>query len=151
MHDGKVMTLIDELVDMDRKLAQLAVEFKAKKSEIIAEARAREDEQLPTPGGGTTWFMEGHSGNLCRVTFPAPTLRATIKPGKTLTKLQGLLGRTFLSLFQEQKVYTPVDGFRQRAKDILGPDARKVIRACETTSTTQVGFETKKKNAKAES
>lgn len=86
----------------------------------------------------------GSDGSIARVTFPARTLRPSIDAEKPAgAKIMQAVGRHKDELFTHRLKYVPVENFRDRARELLGKLAEKVIRACETESAPKVGFEIK--------
>jgi hypothetical protein len=149
MHDGKLMELIDQAVELDRDIREKTEELKGLKSRIAQEAASRDGEQLATDGGGWSWTMQGERGCLCRVTAPAPTLKSEIDgEGKTIEKVREAAGPHFAKLFQQAPKYKLIPGFREEAQGLLGRAAAKLIKLCTTTSSPRVSFETKPEEAK---
>lgn len=144
MHDGKLMELIDQAVELDRLVQEKQAELKDLKSRIAGEADSRDAEQLPTDGGGWSWTMQGNNGCICRVTRPAPTLKADIDgEGKTIEKVRAAAGKHFTRLFQQAPKWKPVPGFREEAQSLLGRSAAAFIKLCSSQSAPRVAFETK--------
>lgn len=140
----KLQKLVAEAVALDREIAEKTELLKALKADLITEAGTRDDEHTPTAGGGRSWLTEGADGCIARVTFPAPKLKATIAgEGTAIEKVRQLAGHAFSRLFNQIPAYKPVANFRDEAETLLGKDARKLIRACESNSAPTVNFETK--------
>lgn len=145
MTDSKLRTLIDRAVKLDRDIADQTTELKEIKAQLIVEATSRQEEQRSIEGSdGTKWTGTGNDGCLCRVTFPAPKLKSSVdpetKPGQKIIELAGTAKQT---LFTPSVIYRPIEGFRDKARELLGKGAEKLIKACETESNPRVEFETK--------
>lgn len=144
MTTAKLQNLVTEAVSLDREIAEKTERLKSLKADLITEAGTRDDEHTPTAGGGRSWLAEGADGCIARVTFPAPKLKATIAgEGTAIDKVRKLAGNAFARLFNQVPSYKPVANFRDEAETLLGKDARKLIRACESSSSPTVNFETK--------
>ncbi len=147
MNDGKLMQKITRAVLLDREIAVMTKELKTLKSELVDEAATRTEEQVPTLGDGASWTMEGEDGCVCRVTFPAQSLSASIKASSKIAhKLAEIAGRFFPKLFEQVHAFKPVDNFRAYAVELLGArDGNRLIKLCESKSSPTVNFETKNK------
>ncbi len=149
MHDGKLMELIDEAVELDRDIREKQEALKSLKARIAGEAGSRGDEQLATDGGGWSWTMQGKRGCICRVTAPVPTLKSEIDgEGKTIEKVREAAGPHFARLFLQAPKYKLIPAFREEAQGLLGRSAAKLIKLCTTTSAPRVAFETKPEDAR---
>ena len=96
------------MVSLDREINEKTERLKQIKAGLVAEARSREDELIPTEGGGTRWTAEGGDGCIARVNFPAPTLKAKIDgEGKAIEKIKQLAGGVFSRLFIPAISYKP--------------------------------------------
>lgn len=147
MTTNKLRNLITEAVSLDREIAEKTERLKALKADLVTEAGTREDEHTATAGGGRSWIAEGADGCVARVTFPAPKLKASIAgEGSAIEKVRKLSGRFFGLLFYQVPAYKLIANFREEAEAMLGKDARKLIRACESNSSPTVSFETKENN-----
>ena len=144
MTTTKLRNLVTEAVSLDREIAAKTERLKVLKADLVSEAGTRPDEYTGTAGGGHSWLAEGADGCVARVTFPAPKLKATIAgDSSAIEKVRKLAGSAFARLFNQVPAYKPVAGFRDEAEALLGKDARKLIKACETNSSPTVSFETK--------
>lgn len=145
MTDRKLQEMVAEAVEVDRQVAELTERLKRLKGDLVAEAQSRPEEHRSIEGSaGTKWTWSGSDGCICRVTFPAPKLRATVDPdSKPGRKIVDLAGTSKGVLFQSRVVYVPVPEFRDKAVEILGGKAVRLIAACETESAPRVEFETK--------
>lgn len=145
MTDKKLQEMVAEAVAVDRQVAELTDRLKQLKSDLVGEAQSRPEEHRSIEGSaGTKWTWIGSDGCVCRVTFPAPKLRATIDPdSKTGRKIVDLAGTAKGVLFHSRVVYVPVAEFRDKAVEILGGKSTRLIAACETESAPRVEFETK--------
>jgi hypothetical protein len=145
MTTTKLRNLVTEAVSLGREIEEKTERLKALKADLITAAGPRAD--TATAGGGRSWIAEGADGCIARVTFPAPKLKASIAgEGSAIEKVRKLAGRFFSLLFDQVPAYKPAANFRQEAEALLGKDARKLIRACETSSSPSVSFETKENN-----
>jgi hypothetical protein len=78
------------------------------------------------------------------VNIPGPALKSKIdSAGKPFEKIKTAAGKFFQTLFMASVVYAPVDGFRAEAATLLGREAARLIKLCETESRPRVCFETK--------
>jgi hypothetical protein len=145
MNDTKLRALISRAVALDRQIAELHDALAEAKAALLAEARSRAEEHEPVAeGGGTKWCAQGLDGSLCRVVFPAPKLRAQVNPATSAgQRILGLCGQARAALFTTDVIYRPVEDFRERARQLLGRAAARLIRACETESAPRIEFETK--------
>ena len=144
MNDTKLMKLVAEGVDVDRQIRELTNRRKAIKDALVFEAESRTEELQPTEGGGKSLRFVGNDGCAANVVFPSPSLKSKIEGvGKTIEKVMAAAGRHFQELFQQVPAWKPMDGFRDRAEQLLGRDARKLIKLCEVDSQPSVSFETK--------
>jgi hypothetical protein len=146
MTDQKLKHLVTHAVELDREIEEKQAELKAVKQTLIAEAESRPEEHSDTDGGGKSWTAEGTDGNVCRVSFPADSLKDKIAgEGKTIEKVKDFAGKFFNKLFQPSVSYTLVPNFRDEAKLLLGGSATKLIKLCQKESSPRVSFETKDK------
>lgn len=144
MTDTKLRTLVTSAVKLDRTIAQLSEELKTLKKQIADEAKTRGDEAVRTEGGGTSISFEGDDGCVARVTTAGGTLKSSLKPDdKKLLKIKEAARGFFARLFDVETVYKPVANFRDQAAELLGKDAGKLVRLCESDGKTTVSFETK--------
>lgn len=144
MTENKLQALVMEAVELDREIAEKNERLKELKSALVTEAESREDEHVDTDGGGRAWTATAHDGCVARINFPAPTLKSKIDgEGKAIEKIRAASGKVFDRLFRPAVAYKPVDGFRDEAQALLGRDAGKLIRLCQTESAPRVSFETK--------
>jgi len=144
MTDSKLRTLVTSAVKLDRTIAQLSEELKALKKQIADEAKTRSDEAVRTDGGGTSISFEGDDGCVARVTTAGGTLKSSLKPDdKKLPKIKEAARGFFARLFDVETVYKPVANIRDQAAELLGKDAGKLVRLCESDGKTTVSFETK--------
>lgn len=145
MTDAKLKSLVDKAVALDLEIREKAEELKELKAAMVVEAQGRDEEQTPTDGGGRAWTYQGTAGAIARVTFPAPTLKSSIRQGsKTLVKAMEMAGGVFAKLFLQEPAYVPVAEFRVEAAALLDkPTARKLIALVSTDSPPRVSFETK--------
>lgn len=145
MTENKLKQLVGEALCLDREIEALKEQLAEKKKLLVAEARSREDEHEPGDGEGTRWTAEDGEGNVARVSFPAPSLKAKIDgEGKAIEKVREAAGRHFERLFRPVLGYAPCDEFRTEAADLLGgAAAKKLIKLCTSESAARVSFETK--------
>lgn len=146
MRADKLRETVEAAIAVDQQIQELSGELKRLKDALVQEAKSRPDELGPSEkGDGTTIVFRGIDGHAARVSFPRPSLKATIKgEGKAIEKIRLIAGPAFHRLFDQQPSYKPTAGdFRGLAKDILGKDAKKLISLCETVSSPRVQFETK--------
>ncbi len=145
MNESKLKTLVAEAVVLDRQKAEIETRLKKIKATLIHEATEREEDQVPTDGGGTSIRFAGADGCIATVSFPARTLKSSILvSSKPFEKIMELVEtKAFERLFVHVGAYRPIDGFRQEAEVILGKDAKRLIKLCETESSPRVSFETK--------
>lgn len=144
MTDAKLKSMVTEAVRLDRQIREMDDELKELKVQLVAEATGREEEHVETDGGGRSWTSSGTDGCVARVTFPAPTLKSKVDgEGKAIDKIKAAAGKLFDKLFRPSVTYRPVDNFRAEAATLLGKDAGKLIRLCQSESSPKVSFETK--------
>lgn len=144
MTESRLKSLVAQAVSLDREIADKTEALKALKAELVQEAQSRPDEQVATDGGGTSITFAGHDGCVASVAFPAPTLKAKIDgEGKAIEKVKAVAGRVFDRLFRPAIAFRPVDNFREEAAALLGKDASKLIKLCQSESAPRVSFETK--------
>lgn len=146
MTDAKLRILVSNAVALDREIEEKEAELKAIKATLIAEAESRPEEHTETDGGGKSWTAEGSDGCVCRVSFPADSLKDKIAgEGKTIEKVKEQAGKFFNKLFQPVVSYTLVPNFRDEVKLLFGGSANKLIKLCQKESSPRVSFETKDK------
>ena len=75
----KLQNLVTEAVSLDREISDQTERLKEIKAQLVEAAREREDELVPTDGGGLRWTAEGNDGCIARVNFPAPSLKSKIE------------------------------------------------------------------------
>jgi hypothetical protein len=144
MTSTKLSALIAEAVETDRQLNLYKDRLAELKAMLITEAESRAEEYTQTDGGGATWSADGDDGCIVRVAFPAPSLKSKIDgEGKAIDKIRAAAGKLFDRLFRQAPSYRPIENFRAEAEQLLGKDARKLIRLCETETAPRVSFETK--------
>jgi len=144
MTTDKIKNMVDMAVALDREIADRAERLKVIKAALIAEAKGRKTEHVKTDGGGTSWTHDGNNGDVARVTFPGKTLKGSIDgEGKGIESIRQIAGNAFARLFLQSPKYVPVDDFRLQAKAILGSEAAKLIKHCESKSSPRLSFETK--------
>lgn len=145
MNDNKLSQLVTAAVLLDRQIALLEGQLKEMKASIVAEASSRDEDRVPTDGGGSSIAFDGTDGCIARVSFPAPTLKSKIDgEGKAFDKIKAAVGSALSRLFVPSVVYRPVENFREEAAAVLGAtDARKLVKLCESASSPRVSFETK--------
>lgn len=144
MTKEKLQTIVTTAIAVDQKIAELTETLKDLKADLVAEAESRTEEQTVTDGGGRSWTAQDAAGNIARVTFPGPAIKASISgEGKGIERLREASGAFFTRLFVQAPKYIPAPNFRDEAAALLGRDARKLIRLCETKSAPRVSFETK--------
>jgi len=145
MTKTQLQNLITTAITLDQKIVELTTSLAGLKASLVAEAVSRKDDHIATDGGGKSWTAQDTSGNIARVTFPGPTLKASIKgEGKGIKKIRAVAGQWFNRLFLQAPKYVPVETFRTGAVYFLGGTVgRKLIRLCETKSQPRVSFETK--------
>lgn len=144
MTELKLQQLVTEAVLLDRDIREQEARLKELKTALATEAESRPDELKPTENGGKSLSFTGLDGCICCVAFPAPTLKSKIDgEGKCIEKVKAAAGRVFDRLFRPSVTYRPVDNFRDEAAALLGKDAGKLIKLCQTESAARVSFETK--------
>jgi len=74
----KIKNLVTEAVSLDREISEQTDRLKEIKAQLVEAAREREDELVPTDGGGLRWTAEGSDGCIALVNFPAPSLKSKI-------------------------------------------------------------------------
>ena len=118
-------------------------------AQLVEAAREREDELVPTDGGGLRWTAEGNDGCIARVNFPAPSLKSKIEgDGKPIAKIEELSGAVFSRLFIPTITFKPVENFRDEARALLAKtEANKLIKLCQNESAPRVSFETTERSA----
>ncbi|KAF0176474.1 MAG: hypothetical protein FD161_3013 [Limisphaerales bacterium] len=148
MTELKLKQLVTEAVALDRDIREQEARLKELKTALITEAESRPDELKPTDNGGRSLVFTGTDGCVCCVAFPAPTLKSKIDgEGKPIEKIKAAAGRVFDRLFRAAVTYKPVDNFREEAAALLGKDAGKLVKLCQTESAARVSFETKDSEA----
>lgn len=144
MTNQKLAALVTEAVELDRLITEKKEELKELKSQLVVEATSRKEEHVQTEGEGSSWTATGTDGCICRVTFPAPSLKSKVDgEGKPFEKIKAAAGTLFARLFLPSVVYKPVQNFRSEAESLLGKKAKKLIKLVESESTPKVSFETK--------
>ncbi|MFA5265064.1 MAG: hypothetical protein WC378_14665 [Opitutaceae bacterium] len=144
MTDQKIRDLVTKAVILDRNISEQTEDLKALKAQIATEAESRADEATKTDGGGLSLTFEGADGCIARVTTAGPTLRSTLKPDdKKLPKIKEAARGFFARLFETEVVFKPVENFRDQARTVMGVEAAKLIKLCESAGKTTVSFETK--------
>lgn len=144
MTNSKLSVLVTESVQLDRKIAELTDHLKRLKAALITEAESRQEEHVPTDGGGASWTAEGSDGCIARVTFPGPSLKSKIDgEGKAIEKIKAAAGKLFDRLFRPAVSYRPVENFRAEVESLMGKGAPKLVRLVESESSPKVAFETK--------
>jgi hypothetical protein len=145
----KLQNLVTEAVSLDREISDQTERLKEIKAQLVEAAREREDELVPTDGGGLRWTAEGNDGCIARVNFPAPSLKSKIDgEGKPIEKIKQLAGAVFSRLFIPTVTFKPVENFRDEARALLAKgEANKLIKLCQTESAPRVSFETTERSA----
>jgi hypothetical protein len=140
----KIQNLVTEAVSLDREISDQTERLKEIKAQLVEAAREREDELVPTDGGGLRWTAEGNDGCIARVNFPAPSLKSKIDgEGKPIEKIRQLAGAVFSRLFIPTITFKPVENFRDEARALLAKtEANKLIKLCQSESAPRVSFET---------
>jgi len=144
----QIKSRVDKCVALEHNIAMLNAHLKAAKTELVAEARWREDEQKDIPDGGAYVEFEGFNGCVAHVVFPKPSLKATIdKDSPVYTKIMALLSEEdFNAMFSPAPKYSLVQDFRAVAELTFDKTtARKLVKLCSTCSSPRVSFETKEK------
>lgn len=147
----KLQNLVTEAVSLDREISEQTERLKEIKAQLVEVAREREDELVPTDGGGLRWTAEGNDGCIARVNFPAPSLKSKIEgEGKVIEKIKQIAGAVFSRLFVPTISFKPVENFREEARTLLAKsEATKLIKLCQTESAPRVSFETAERSAVA--
>jgi hypothetical protein len=144
MTEQKLTELVNQAVALDQDIQALERKLAECKTLLIAEAKSRPEEQQPTDAGGTSWTHHGLDDCIARVSFPAPTLKSKIDgDGKSAERIKASAGRFFSRLFTPAVSFRPIERFREEAAGLLGKDAGKLIRLCESESKPRVSFETR--------
>jgi len=144
MTKDTLQALVATAIAIDQEIADLNEKLKELKAELVAEAKDRKEEQTVTEGGGRSWTAQDAAGNVARVTFPGKAIKGSISgEGKTIDRIRTAAGALFPRLFKQAPQYIPVEKFRDEATALLGRNASKLIRLCESKSATRVSFETK--------
>lgn len=144
MNDQKLSLLVAQAVSLDREIAEQQEELKRLKTQLVAEAVTREDEQAPTVGGGWSVTFEGADGCIARVTKPGETLKSCIDgEGKTIERVRAAAGPAFGRLFLQAPKWKLVPNFRVEAAALLAGKAGKLLRLVSTEGQVKVAFETK--------
>ncbi|MFA7334827.1 MAG: hypothetical protein WC130_11135 [Kiritimatiellia bacterium] len=145
MTTTQLQILITTAIALDQKIAELNTALADLKARLVAEAVSRPDDHVATDGGGKSWTAQDVAGNIARVTFPGPALKASIAgEGRSIEKIREAAGNMFVRLFRQAPKYVPVEKFRDESVALLGAaEGRKLIRLCETKSQPRVSFETK--------
>lgn len=147
MTELKLKQLVSEAVALDRHIREQEARLKELKAALTAEAESRADEHTPTVGGGSAIAFTGDAG-VARITFPGQRLKEKIDgEGKTIEKVKAACGGHFVHLFTPAITYRLVPEFRERAALLLGKDAAKLVKLCQTESSPRVSFETKGEEA----
>lgn len=145
----KIQNLVTEAVSLDREISDQTERLKEIKAQLVEAAREREDELIPTEGGGLRWTAEGNDGCIARVNFPAPSLKSKIEAeGKPIEKIKQLAGALFSRLFIPTISFKPVENFRDEARALLAKaEATRLIKLCQSESAPRVSFETAERSA----
>lgn len=145
MTQSKLTTLIDEAIELGREIEERETRLKEIKSTIVAVAEASPEEHEVGDGGGTLWKAPASDGCECRVSFPVPSLKSSLKASdKALPKAKELAGKLFDTLFKPELVYKPADGFRDLCKQMLTTkSANALLKVCTSKTSPKVSFETK--------
>lgn len=143
MTEAKLAQLVTRSVALDRQIQDLTEQLKECKEQLTAEAVSRRDEHVNTENGGSSWTATAPDGSIARVTFPAPSLKAKVDAeAKGFDKVKAAAGKAFDALFKPSVTWRLVAGFRDEAARLLGKDAGKLIRLCQSESSPKVAFET---------
>lgn len=142
MNTTTLAKLIDETIELDRRIAADLETLKAKKKLLVIEAKARKDDHTKTENGGRSWTFSGASQGSVRVTFPAKKLKALLAPNDVLT-VRELVGGKFYKLFQPVAGYALRPEFRNLVQKHLPGEAVELLKFCLSKSDTTVSFETK--------
>ena len=144
----KLKALVTVAVELDQDIAIKNERLKELKSILVAEALARPTEQQATAAGGKAWVAPGENGCIARVSFPAPALKTRIEAGgHSLRQIQLAAGRFFERLFRPATIYRPIESFRTDVESLMGSEATKLVRLCQSESAPRVSFETKENAA----
>lgn len=145
MNASKLKQVVDQAVELDREIAERTDQLKELKQLLVLEATGRPQLQITIPDGGKSIAFTGNDGCIARVTFPKPTLKATIDgEGKTIDKIREAAGTAFSRLFLQAPKYRLVEDFRSAATDLLDSRAARVLlKRCTVNSSARVSFETK--------
>ena len=140
----KLQNLVTEAVSLDREISDQTERLKTIKAQLVEAAREREDELVPTDGGGLRWTAEGNDGCIARVNFPAPSLKSKIEgEGKAIEKIKQIADAVFNRLFIPTISFKPVENFREEAKTLIAKaESNKLIKLCQSESAPRVSFET---------
>ena len=147
MNEKTLRELVDTAIVLEREIEERQARLKDIKGVLVLEADENQDDQVKTDGGGRSWTLEGQTGCIARVTFPAPTMKDKISgAGKTIEKIMQIAGKRFAGLFEQVPAWKPKPDFRKLVDSQLDAvQARKLLKLCSTESAPRVSFETKEK------
>jgi hypothetical protein len=144
MNENKLKQLVAEAVCLDREISIQQERLKDLKARLVAEAQSRLAATGDSPPARTAFTFHGVNGDVARISLPGPSLKARMDDGgRAFAKIKTIAGRFFPALFVPSVVYTPVARFRSEAGLLLGRNASRLIRLCESDSHPRVCFETK--------
>lgn len=148
---SQIRNRVDRCIILEQQIAELNRHLKDAKADLIAEAKARQDEHRPIPDGGTYVEFAGTNDCVAHVTFPKPTLRNAIDGDSPVyLKIVKLIGNgpDFQAMFSVVPKFALVPDFRAVAELTFAQEpgkARKLMALCTTTSSPRVSCEVKEK------
>jgi len=143
MTHTKLTSLVTEAVALDRDVREKVDRLTGLKDLLKQEASTRNEEHAATETGGWSWTAAGTDGCIARVTQEGGKLKSAISSDKDLAKLREIAGPLFTQLFEPRVSYKPLPGIRDRAAQLLGKAAGKLLKAITGSGQTNVAFETK--------
>jgi hypothetical protein len=142
MTTHKLRSLVAEAVSLDRDITEKSARLAELKSLLKTEAETRSDEHTPTDAGGWSWVAEGADGCIARVTQEGGKIKSSISTDKDVEKAKTIAGPAFAQLFEPRVTYKLTKAFRDRAEQLLGKAAARLVKALSGTGQINVSFET---------
>lgn len=142
----KLEKLVSDAITLDQQIVEMEAKAKLLRDQLVAHAKLDKDNHTKTDGGGWSWVANDEDGNIARVTVAGRSIKEGIDlEGELTDKVREIVPKgVFSDLFLNATYYKLVDKFRERAVQLLGTDAAKVIKLVTSSGKTSLSFETKK-------